>query len=238
MTVTNVRDFRWRAAADGKGLGSGEEIARERWEPRSYDLAQLEGVDLFFSYWTGPDIAHLIVSFPFTGADPLAFSIEIRRERGEAYSALAGFFKSYELAIIAADERDVVRLRTDVWREDVRLYRLAVARESALRLLHGFAREANRLADKPRWYHTLTDNCVTVAFRIAREVWPDLAFDRRILFPGRAPDYAHEIGALGREDSLEALKARAAISDKARALPDERFSAGIREGLPRPRATP
>lgn len=229
LRVDDLRDFRWSRAADGVGLGSGEAVAEERWTTRTYDLSALRGVDLFFSYWTGPDIAHLVVSFDFTGEAPLAFSIEIRRERGEAYSALAGFFRSYELTIVAADERDVIRLRTDVWREDVRLYRLQVAPESARRLLLAFAREANSLRERPRWYDTLTANCVTVAFRIAREVWPDLRFDRRILFPGHAPEYAYEIGALGRDEPFAEIARRAAISEAARAATDERFSRAIRD---------
>lgn len=235
MTVANLRDFRWRAAQDGIGLGSGEEVAETRWWTRRFDLNALEGVDLFFSYWAGPDIAHLIVSFPFVDQAPLAFSIEIRREKGEAYSAVAGFFKSYELTIVAADERDVVALRTDIWREDVRLYRLAVAPESARKLLLAFAGEVNDLAARPRWYNTLTANCVTVAFHLARQVWPQLRFDRRVLFPGRAPDYAYEIGALRQDMPLETLKARAAVSAQARTFSSERFSAGLREIVPGPR---
>lgn len=236
LTVSDVRNFAWRKAAGGAGDGSGEEAAEERWETRSYDLVKASGVDLFFSYWTGPLIAHVIVSITFDDAPPLAFSIEIRRERGESYSALAGFFKSYELAIVAADERDIVRLRTDIWQEDVRLYRLTVGREKARALLTAYAREMNALANAPRWYDTFGANCTTVAFRLARELWPGLPFDWRILLPGKGPDYAWEIGALRQDVPLDELKRQAAISQKARALPPGAdFSAGIREGVPGPR---
>jgi hypothetical protein len=234
-TVQDVRNFRWRKAA-GAGEGSGEEVAEARWETRSYDLSKAAGVDLFFSYWSGPLIAHLLVSVPFDDAPPLSFSIEIRREKGEAYSALAGFFKSYELSIVAADEEDVVRLRTDVWREDVRLYRLNVGRAKARELLMAYADEINALAARPRWYDTLGANCSTVAFRLARRLWPDLAFDWRILAPGKGPDYAYAIGALGAELPLDEIKRRSAISEKARGVPaGADFSAAIREGAPGPR---
>ncbi len=231
FTIQNVRNFRWRKAANPKPDSSGEEIAEERWETRTYDLTKVAGVDLFFSYWTGPLIAHLLVSITFDDAAPLTFSIEIRREEGEVYSALAGFFKSYELAIVAADEADIVQLRTHVWREDVRLYRLNVGREKARALLLAYAAEIDALAARPRWYDTLGANCSTVAFRLARKLWPELRFDWRILFPGYAPDYAYEIGAVRTDIPLEELKRRAAISELARALPEGAdFSVGVRAG--------
>ncbi len=231
-TIQNVRNFRWRAKPGGDNT---EEIAEERWETRTYDLGKAAGVDLFFSYWTGPLIAHLLVSVTFDEAPPLTFSIEIRRERDEVYSALAGFFKSYELAIVAADERDIVHLRTNVWREDVRLYRLNVSRESTRKLLVAYAAEINALAVTPRWYDTLGANCTTVAFRLARQLWPGLKPDWRILAAGRAPDYAYDIGAVSTQIPLEELKRRAAISAIARGLPEGAdFSAAIRAAVPAP----
>ena len=238
LVISHVRNFVWRhatASLPENEAGSGEEIAEERWETRSVDLMSVSGVDLFFSYWTGPLIAHVLVSITLDDAPPLAFSIEIRRERGEAYSALAGFFKSYELAIVAADERDIVRLRTDIWREDVRLYRLDVSREKARALLLAYAREINRLSASPRWYGTLTDNCTTVAYGLAQELWPALGADWRILLPGRAPEYAHELGALGTGVPFDVLKQRAAISETARMAPaGVDFSAWIRRDVPAP----
>ena len=90
-------------------------------ESRTYSLAHLTDVDLIMSYWGNEAIAHTIISFGFDTGPRLAFSIEIRKEREEAYSTIAGFFKQYELAIVAADERDVVRVRSNVRGEDVRI---------------------------------------------------------------------------------------------------------------------
>ncbi|MGL4974386.1 MAG: DUF4105 domain-containing protein, partial [Bosea sp. (in: a-proteobacteria)] len=236
LTIQNVRNFRWRVAVNPTPDSSAEEIAAERWETRTYDLTKVSGVDMYFTYWTGPVIAHLLVSITFDDAAPLTFSIEIRREVGEKYSALAGFFKSYELAIVAADERDIVQLRTHVWREDVRLYRLTVSREKARALLLAYAAEINDLAAKPRWYDTLRSNCTTVAFRLAQQLWPDLRLDWRVLLPGYAPDYAYEIGAVRTDVPLEELKRRAAISELARGLPEGAdFSAGVRAAVQSPK---
>ena len=46
---------------------------------------------------------------------------------GQAYSALAGLYRQFELYYVVGDERDIVRLRTNFRLEDVYLYRLIAA---------------------------------------------------------------------------------------------------------------
>ena len=44
------------------------------WYDKSYDLRKLEGIDIVASYWMGPDIAHVFVSFAFAGSATPAFT--------------------------------------------------------------------------------------------------------------------------------------------------------------------
>jgi Domain of unknown function (DUF4105) len=225
VMVSNVRNFAWRGEADFD----------ERWEQRTYDLSQVEYVDLIMSYWMGEAIAHTIVSFGFENGDRLAFSIETRKETNEGYSSIAGLFKQYELVIIAADERDVVRLRSNVRGEDVRLYRLRMAPANAQQLLREYLDEANDLASTPRFYNTLTSNCTTLVFEIVREIHPLLPFDARILLAGYLPNYVYALGATDTSMPFEQLRKLSRIHDKAaRADADSDFSAKIREGIPLP----
>jgi hypothetical protein len=225
LTVRNVRNFTWRSDDDFDA----------RWETRQYHLSQLQGADLFLSYWAGEAIAHAIVSFNFADSDPLAFSIEIRKERGEAYSATAGFFKTYELAIIAADERDVVKVRSTVRGEDVRIFRLDMQRGTALGLLGEYVTLANDVSAQPRWYNTLTANCTTMIFGMARRLDPRTRLDWRILLPGQLPSYLRDREFVSRDVPLDALIAAARIGPRAAAaLPDPGFSARIRQGVPYP----
>jgi len=74
----------------------------------------------------------------FADAAPLAVSIETRKEVGEPYSAALGFFRRYELVYVVADERDLIGVRTNVRAdppEDVYVYRVAMPKEAARRLL-------------------------------------------------------------------------------------------------------
>jgi hypothetical protein len=118
--VSNVRNFAWRSETDFDPV----------WETRTYDLSAITDVDLIMSYWMGEAIAHTIVSFGLADGQRLTFSIETRKERHEGFSSIAGFFKQFELAIIAADERHIVRVRSNIRGEDVRLYRLRMNPEN------------------------------------------------------------------------------------------------------------
>lgn len=225
LTVANVRNFNWRSDTDFD----------QRWETRRYHLSQLTGADLFLSYWAGESIAHAIISFTFADGGPLALSIEIRKENGESYSAIAGFFKTYELALIAADERDVVKVRSMVRHEDVRLYRLDIQRATALGLLTQYVEFSRDMTAAPRWYNTLTANCTTIIFGMARRLDPKVEFDWRILLPGHLPEYLRAHDFVTRSVPLDTLVARARIGDRSVAPPpDPGFSARIRQGVPYP----
>jgi uncharacterized protein DUF4105 len=226
LVMNNVRNFTWRSDTDFD----------QRWEQRNYNLSRVSDVDLIMSYWAGEAIAHAIVSFGFDDGARLAFSIETRKESGEIYSPIAGFFKRYELAVIAADERDVVRVRSNVRGEDVRIYRLRMTPENARLLLREYVKEVNDIAHTPRFYNTLTANCTVLVFNMVRVIHPGLSMDARVLLAGYLPEYAYELGATDTSVSFEKLRELSKIHDTAaRADADPNFSARIREGIPAPR---
>ncbi len=140
VTIQNVRNFTYRSETDYD----------QRWETRTYDLDQVKGVDLFMSFWGPTEIAHTIVSWEFADGQHLAISIETRKEQGESYSALRGFFRQYELYYVVADERDLVGLRTNYRGEQVYLYRIQMPAAQARALLVDYLDEVNQLADHPR----------------------------------------------------------------------------------------
>ena len=229
LVVRNVRNF---AYAPGS-----EEIAEERWETRTWDLSKLEGVDLYMSYWGSPMIAHTIASWDFgDDAPPLAISIETRKEIGEAYSAVLGFFRQFELYYVVADERDVVGVRTNHRGETVRLYRTTAKPELAKAILLDYLAEINALHEAPVWYNAATHNCTTTIRHHVRHVARGHPFDYRILVNGRLDELGYERGNVDTRLPFEELRKRSDIGERARAAaghPD--FSKRIREGLPNPR---
>ena len=225
VTVRDVRDFDYRTETD----------FTERWEERRYDLDRVVGLDLFVSYW-GPTLyAHTILSWDFEDAPPLAASIETRKEKGESYSALLGFFRQFELVYVLADERDVVRLRTNYRGERVFLYRLATSRAGARALLEQYLDEANALAREPAWYNAFTDNCTTAIWRNVRALSPDNPFDWRLLANGHLDRMLYERGRVDTSLPFAELRERSDITERAKACGSrDDFSRCIREGLPTP----
>ena len=207
VTLRDVRDFQWRSSKDFEA----------RWESEvRIDLDALEAVDLFVCTWGDPRIAHLIVSFVVRGAPAIAFSIETRRELDESWTALAGFMKAFELIIIAARERDVVRVRTNVRRETVRRFRLITTPQMRTRLLQQYVREMNALARRPRYYNTLFANCTTEVARILRAAGRRLPWAWPLVASGLVPRYFHRRGLIDRTRPFEALAAEADIGERAR----------------------
>ena len=223
VTLHNVRNFVWRSTSD----------YTQRWETRSYELDRLESVDMIMSHWTGRMIAHMLISFGFDGGGYVAFSVEIRREKHQSFSEIGGFFKEFELSVIAADERDVVRVRTNVRGEDVFLYRLIMPPAAMRALFLGYVDEANRLVGAPRFYNTITVNCTTLVYHMMKRIAGGLPMSYRVLLSGYMPEYMYSIGRLDSRYSLAQLRDRGRISERAkRADLSATFSEDIRLGVP------
>jgi hypothetical protein len=232
VTIHNIRNFDYRTETD----------FTPRYYDKTFDLRQLDSVDLIASYWMGDAIAHTIISFGFSGKDFLAISIETRRERPEGYSSIAGFFKQYELFYVVADERDLIRLRTNYRKdppEDVYLYRTVAPPANARRIFLDYVREINSLAEKPEFYNSLTTNCTTSILTHTRVNPGHLPLSWKVLLSGYVPEYLYEHRRIDTSLSFEELKRRSLINKAAQAAdqaPD--FSQRIRAGLPMPPPNP
>jgi hypothetical protein len=223
LRFRNLRNFDYRSETDYAA----------RWEERSFDLSRLRGLDLSIVYWGSPYIAHTILSWDFEGGLPLAISIETRKERGEGYSALRGFFRQFELYYVVSDERDVVRVRTHHRGEQVYLYRLRTPPERARALLLDYVATINRVADRPVFYNALTDNCTTAILLHANHAIEKVPLNWKWIANGFLDEWLYEHGVISRVLPFAVLKQASHINARARAAGDGAdFSARIREGLP------
>ncbi len=223
VTLYNVRNFEWRGSTD----------YTQRWETRRYDLDKLTSVDMIMSYWDGWAIAHMLISFGFEDGQHVAFSVEVRRRKNATYSELGGFFKRDGLSIIAADERDVIRVRTNIRGEDDYLYRIRMPLAAMRSLFLGYIGQADRLLDTPRFYNTLTVNCTMLVYHMMKRIVGYLPWSYRLLFTGYLPAYVYGVGGLDRRFTLQELRALGRITDRARQSDrSESFSADIRKGIP------
>ena len=221
VTLYNVRNFEYRT----------EEDFPPHYDLRRVDLRKLRGVDIFITYWGSPYMAHPILSYDFGTDGRVCFSIETRPVRGQAYSAIGGLYRQFGLAYIVADERDVIRVRTNYRKgEDVYLYRLKApfVRESFLE----YIRTVNELHETPRWYNAITDNC-TSAIRHQRAAAERAPWDWRMLVNGYGDELLYERGSIDRSLPFAELKKLSHINERAKAANDAPdFSERIREDLP------
>ena len=231
ITIHNVRNFNWISSDD----------VQQRWETRSYDLNQITGVNIIASYWMGPQIAHTLVSFDFANQAPLVFSIEIRKEKNESFSAIGGFFRKFELSLIAADEKDIVYTRSNIRGEQVYFFPIAMPKAAMQALFLQYLSESDALQAQPKWYNTLTSNCTTLVFDMVQAIDPHkLPKDYRLLASGYLPNYLYDQQALNPAWDMQQWYQHAHVNPRIAHFNQQadqssaHYSAAIREGLLKP----
>lgn len=200
---------------------------------KTLDLTKLRSADLYMVYWGSPAMAHTMVSFGFEGGDYICFSIETRKEKGEGYSAVKGLFRQFEVTYVVADERDLVRLRTNYRKgEDAYLFRLRGTREQVRQFFLDYVNNMNSLRLHPKWYNAVTGNCTT-AIRTQRAAANRAPWDWRMLVNGYGDTLLYERGAIFTNVPLAELKSLGHVNERARAADQaEDFSRRIRQGIP------
>jgi hypothetical protein len=225
IAIRNIRNCDYRTPAD----------YTVAYYDKTFDLEKLEGADLFICFWGPKLIAHTIMSFSFEDGQHLCISIETRKEFGEDYSAIKGFFKQFELIYIVADERDLIRLRTNFRQEDVYLYRLTADKKLVREVLLDYLKSIDQLNRQPEWYNALTQNCTT-AIRGHTAPYAHGKMNWKFIVNGHLDTLLYERKAIDTSMPFETIKSLSRINDRALSPGDSNdFSNRIRIGLPDPR---
>jgi hypothetical protein len=221
---TGVRNFKYRSRDDFTA----------RYEERDIQLSHLTGLDFFVSYWSEGLVAHTFLSFIFDNAPPLTISIETRPEKGEGFDPIASLFKQFELIYVVGDERDLVLVRTNYRKETVYLYHLNSSPDAVRRLFMVYLERINELADRPEFYHLLSNSCTINIIRYANAAGRAGRFDIRHLLNGLIDSYLYHSGRVDTTLDFDELRRRSLINAAAQAAGDAPdFSARIRASLPK-----
>ncbi len=110
--------------------------------------------------------------------------------------------------IIAADERDVVGVRSNFRGEDVQIYRLKASPAAIRLLLRQYVADANELAGTPAFYNSITTNCTTTVVRMMRLVGDAVPLDWRLIVNGRPPRLRLRSRCPGHIDSVGGTQVR------------------------------
>ena len=195
VTFHNIRDFRYRS--------------QERWEPDwrdgVYDVAELQQAYFVVEHFSESQaVAHTLVSFRFSGDRFLAFSVEIRKEKGESFSPLRGLFRQFELTYVVADERDVLQLRTHHRDSRVHIHPIKARPDRLVAYFMDLVRRVNELHSQPAFYNTLTSSCTTnLASHLETVTDRRLMWDYRVYLPGYSSALAWETDLLDSDLSLQ-----------------------------------
>jgi len=223
VTIHNIRNFDYRTAKDFD----------VRYYDKTFALDKVRSVDFFMCFWAPIPFCHTMISFGFEGGDYLCVSIETRPTTNQGYSPLAACFKQFELIYVAADERDVVRLRTNFRDEAVYLYHIRTSPEAMRRLLLRYCDRMNDLYAHPEWYCTLTRNCTTDIPRHDGKTYGWFPESWKILVNGFVDQFLYQSGSLDQRVPLLQLRKLGHINTRGQMAGDDPdFSRRIRQSIP------
>ncbi|MGE6763759.1 DUF4105 domain-containing protein [Corallococcus interemptor] len=224
VTLHEVRDFRYRSTTDWDPA----------WYTATYDTAALTDASFIVEPFSGfYGAAHTMVSFGFQDGRHVVFSVEVRREQGETFSALGGLFRRFEITYVVGDERDLVQLRSNFRHDDVYVYPVNASKERITAFFMDMVERMNGLHTRPEFYDTLTSNCTTnLVHHFEKVATKDVPYDHRTLMPAFSDALAYELGIVDTDAPLEQVRQRYHINARALAAQGrEDFSARIRAPL-------
>lgn len=221
VTIYNIRNFTYKTKKE----------FTPSYYTKKFNIDQLTSVDYIVEPLESMGAAHTLLSFGFENGDFLSISVEIRKEVGESFSPVKGLLRSYELMYVIADERDVVKLRTNYRKDTVYLYPVITTKEKMQELFVDMLNRANALREKPEFYNTLTSTCTTNIVKHVNRISPKrVPWDIRLLLPENSDELAYELGLIDTSVPLEELRQKHKINEKAERYADSPdFSKMIRE---------
>jgi hypothetical protein len=229
IKITNIRNIEYRSTTDYD----------VHMYDKTFDLSKLNSVWYMVEPFTGhgAGAAHTLVSFGFEDGSYVAISVEIRKEKGESFGAVKGLLRQYELVYIIADEKDVIKLRSNYRKDQVFLYPVKTTKENMRKLFVSMLERANKLATEPEFYNILTSTCTTNIVSHVNEIVPDrVPFSFKVLMPAYSDELAYKIGLFettapdGHTMTLEELRAKYKINERAEKYADDpEWSKRIRE---------
>jgi len=208
---------------------------RTQYYDATFNLDDIRTIDLIMVPFQGLErVAHVESSFGFADGRQIALSIEARYEEGEKYDPAAAAMRQFELIYVLADERDMIRLATDVHKNNVHIYRLNFEPQEVRTMFVDALQRANQLVAKPEFYHPLSNSCVTNLITHINKGRPQaIPREYRTLMPGLLDSYFYDLKLVSTTaKTFKETKEMAKVNWLVERYGDlEYFSAGIRQNM-------
>ncbi|PYQ28643.1 MAG: hypothetical protein DMF56_15535 [Acidobacteria bacterium] len=221
VTIRNIRNFQYENA----------DRFTPAWYDKTFDLRRLESAWFVVEPFGGPVAAHTFVSFGFGDDDFVAISVEIRKEKGEAFSPLKGLLRQYEIMYVVGDERDLIKLRSNVRKDPVYLYPMRTTPERMRAMFVSMLKRADDVAQHPEFYNTLTNTCTTNLVRHVNALMPGrIPLHPAVFLPGYSDRLAYKLGLIDTNLPFEQARESFHINSRAEKFAnDPQFSLRIRQ---------
>lgn len=223
VNIKNIRNIKYRTKSD-------YDVA---YYDKTFDLNKLDSVWFMVEPFSGHGFgaAHTLVSFGFEGGDYVSISVEIRKEEGESFSVQKGLLRQFELVYVIADEKDVIKLRSNYRKDKVFLYPVLTDKENMRKLFVSMLNRNNKLAKEPEFYNTLTSTCTTNIVSHVNEISKGrIPLSYKVLMPAYSDEFAQKIGLIEQNIPIDKLREKYLINEKAeKYADDENWSKRIRE---------
>ena len=221
VAIKNIRNFSYTTTTD----------YTPGYYDATFDLSKIKNVYYIVEPFSGyVGAAHTFLTFEFEGDKFVSISVEIRKEKGESFSAVKGVLRQYELMYVVADERDVVKLRSNYRKDKVFVYPIKTTPEKMREVFVSMVTRANTLKEKPEFYNTLVSNCTTNLARHVNEITPGrVSWNITYLLPENSDKYVYDRGMIDTTLPFEEARTAHYINDLAKKYADSPdFSLKIR----------
>jgi len=221
LVVHNIRDFKY----------SRDQVTESSYITRSYHLDNLSHIWYGISHFASNGLAHSFLSFEFADGDYLVLSVETRLRLGQSYHPVAGALRQFNKIYVWSTERDVIGLRTHIRDERVLLYPITVENQIQKEgFLMALINDTNDLSQKPAFYNTFWDNCLTNLLKHSSYKNDISSIDFRVLLPGHSDGLTYALGITPNDMSLDMARSKASVKVNATTIEAEDFSTMIRCG--------
>jgi len=222
VTVHNIRNFAYTSTTN----------YTPHYYDKEFNLGDIQRVWYVVEPFSGfPGSAHTFLSFEFEGDQFIAISVEIRKEKGESFSAIKGLLNRYELMYVVADERDVIKLRSNYRKDMVYLYPGKASPEKVRELFVSMLKRTNALREQPEFYNAIFNTCTTNIVHHINSIAPGRVplFSLQVFLPKNSDRLAYTLGLIETDLSFEQARERYLINTRAQKYADDpNFSVKIR----------
>lgn len=224
VRINNIRDIKYRTTRD---------YDLEFYD-RTIRISDVETAWLVIAPFSGWGAAHAFVSFGLNDGTYLAISIEIRRKKGKSFDPVKAQLRQFEIMYVVADERDVIKVRTNLIKYTVRLYPVQSEKHRIQAVFRDMLKRADKLGTEPEFYNTLWNNCTTNLIAHARRFSkkPIPIWDYRYLFPETLDKLAYKLNIIDTHLSFQEAREHFTITEVAQQAENAKdFSKAIRKNI-------